>query len=50
MKELVPMTLKEIPGELYREFKAVCARQGMTIKDKVIELMKKEIEPKKEKE
>ena len=34
---------RSIPSDLWRKFKMLCAQQDITIRDKLIELIKKEI-------
>lgn len=39
-----PLILRAVPGALKREFKIQCAREGVPMSGKMIELMKKYIE------
>ena len=41
--------IRNIPDEIYRKYKALCALKGVKINDYVIELLKKEV-AKREKE
>ena len=38
------MFIRDIPQDIQRSFKAQCILQGVTIKDAVLELLKKELE------
>jgi hypothetical protein len=38
--------VKGVPDKLWREFKSKCALQGVTAKDKIIELIRREVEKK----
>jgi hypothetical protein len=38
------LMIKGVPEELWRQFKSVCALEGKTVKDKIIELVEKEVE------
>jgi hypothetical protein len=40
--------IRNIPEMLWREFKAVCALEGTTINDKIIELIQKTVEQHRE--
>ena len=40
--------IRNIPEMLWREFKAVCALEGTTINDKMIELIQKTVEQHRE--
>lgn len=42
------INLQDVPDELYRQFKALCALQGKTIKEAFIEMMKERLERGKE--
>ena len=41
--------IRNIPDDVYRKFKALCAENGYKINDHIIELLKREVE-KREKE
>jgi hypothetical protein len=41
--------IKDVPEDLKREFKAICALRGMTLKDTLINLMSKEVEKERKK-
>jgi hypothetical protein len=38
------ISLRDIPEELHREFKAACARKGTTIREELLRLMREEVE------
>lgn len=40
---MTAVNLREVPDELYRKFKAKCAMEGKSVKDKIVELMEKEV-------
>jgi hypothetical protein len=39
--------IKGVPDDIYRRFKAQCAMEGKTVKNKLIEMIKKEVEQQK---
>lgn len=39
--ELTSFTIKGFPLELYRKFKSKCAGKGWTVKEGILQLMKK---------
>jgi len=41
---MATLNLKDVPDDLRNHFKAVCALQGKTIRDVIMELMQKEVE------
>ena len=41
--------IKDVPEDLKREFKAICALRGKSLKDSIIELMRKEVEKERKK-
>lgn len=44
LASMATINLRGVPDELRNQFKAVCALEGKTIIQKLIELMKKEVE------
>lgn len=41
---MAELRIRDVPDEVYRKFKALCALKGYKISDHVIELLKKEVE------
>ena len=41
---MAELRIRNVPEEIYRKFKALCALKGYKINDYVIELLKKEVE------
>jgi hypothetical protein len=41
---MATLNLRDIPDDLRNQFKAVCALQGKTIRDVLMELMRREVE------
>jgi len=46
---MAELRIRNVPEEIYRRFKALCALRGVKINDYVIELLRREVE-KREKE
>ena len=38
------MTLRDVSDKLRNDFKAVCAKKGVTMKDEILRFMKEEVE------
>lgn len=41
---MTAITLKQVDAQLRNEFKAVCARRGVTMREVILELIRKEVE------
>ena len=41
---MAALTIKDIPEEIARRYKAVCAIKGTSMREEIIEYMRKEIE------
>lgn len=41
-EKLVELIIRKVPESLRREFKMLCVKEGKTMQDKLIDLMKKE--------
>ena len=41
--QIMEFRLRNIPGNIWKEFKILCIREDTTLNDKMIELIKKEV-------
>lgn len=46
-ENMANLIVKGIPDDIYRKFKADCVMKGVSIKDKLIEMLEKEVKEKK---
>lgn len=44
ISELTVLFIRDLPRSVHREFKARCARRGISMKDRIIELMQIDID------